>query len=92
MGKRKFSHGAHPCRMSKKCFACCVFTDLFSYICIKTQLNISNEHIYCIVISCIDRFFLYVFLAAVAVLLLLGAQQLLGSFGVSCVLFEPELK
>ena len=31
------------------------------------------------------RFFLYVFLAAVAVLLLVGAQQVLASFGVSGV-------
>ena len=33
-----------------------------------------------------ETFFLYIFLAAVAVLLLVGAQQLLSSFGVSSYL------
>lgn len=31
----------------------------------------------------VARFFLYVFLAAIVVLLAVGAQQMLGSFGVS---------
>lgn len=31
----------------------------------------------------VARFFLYIFLAAIVVLLVVGAQQMLGSFGVS---------
>lgn len=39
----------------------------------------------CIIVDCGSccRFFLYVFLAAIVVLLAVGAQQMLGSFGVS---------
>lgn len=37
------------------------------------------------------RFFLYVFLVALAVLLLVGAQQMLGSFSVSTYSIEAYL-
>ncbi len=42
----------------------------------RSNVMVSDETLFC-------RFFMYVFLAAIAVLLLVGAQQLLSSFGVS---------
>lgn len=47
-----------------------VYSNVFTWLDVKLCLLIS-------------RFFLYVFLAAIAVLLLVGAQQVLASFGVS---------